>query len=82
MLNDKGQYKIGEFNALYSLPRFISFFFSGVCFKCNMNSGNERFIQNVDLNVKRKKSSSEKPGHSKDENTTLGFSRSRVLWWN
>ena len=31
------------------------------------------------VNLQRKKSSSEKPGRSKDENTTFGFSRSRVL---
>jgi hypothetical protein len=34
------------------------------------------------VNLQRKKSSSEKPGRSKDENTTLGVSRSMVLWWD
>lgn len=34
------------------------------------------------VNLQRKTSSSEKPGRSKDENTTLGFSRPRVLWWD
>ena len=35
-------------NTLYSLPRFVSFVWNGICFKCHMHSGNERFIQNVD----------------------------------
>jgi hypothetical protein len=34
------------------------------------------------VNLQRKKSSCEKPGRSKDEHTTLGFSRSRMLWWD
>jgi len=34
------------------------------------------------VNLQRKKSSSVKPGPSKDGNTTLGVSRSRVLWWD
>jgi hypothetical protein len=80
ILNDKGQDKIREFNDLYSLPGIVSFVLNGIYCILNVMSILEmRYLSKVLIVNLQRKSSFDKPGRSKDENTTLGFLRIRVL---
>jgi len=69
---------------MFCTPYFVSLVLSGMGYVLNVICILEMrdLSKMLIVNLQRKKSSSEKPGRSKDENTTLAFSRSSVLWWD